>query len=84
MCEKSVRGRALPVSSPAYRGIRTLRSSKPIPRCTAVRTEAGRLLTEESELKARWAGYLQRLYQADPPAAELDCCGVTITVADLQ
>ena len=56
---------------PAYRGIRALRSSKPIPRCTAVRAEGGRLLTEESEVKACWAGYFERLYQADPPAVEL-------------
>ena len=39
-------------SRPAYRGIHALRSSKPIPRCTAVRAEGGRLLTEESEVKA--------------------------------
>ena len=45
-------------SHPAYRGIHALHSSKPIPRCTAVRAEGGRLLTEESEVKARWAGYL--------------------------
>ena len=35
-------------SRPAYRGICALRSSKPIPRCTAVGAEGGRLLTEES------------------------------------
>ena len=57
-------------SRPAYRGIRTLRSSKPIPRCTAVRVEGGGLLTEDSEVKARWAGYFERLYQDDPPAVE--------------
>ena len=34
-------------SRPAYRGIRTLRLSKPIPRCTAVRAEGGGVLTEE-------------------------------------
>ena len=39
-------------SRPAYRGIRAVRSSKPIPRCTAVGAEGGRLLTEESEVKA--------------------------------
>ena len=33
-------------------------------------------------MKARWAGYFERLYQADPPAAELDVRGVTIPVAD--
>ena len=41
------------------------------------------LLTEESEVKARWAGYFERLYQADPPAVELDVRGVTIPIADL-
>ena len=69
-------------SHPADRGIRALRSSNPIPRCTAVRAEGGRFLTEESEVKARWAGYFERLYQADPPAVELDVRGVTILVAD--
>ena len=39
-------------------------------------------MTEESEVQARWAGYFERLYQADPPAVELDVKGVTITVAD--
>ena len=51
-------------SHPAYRGIRALLSSKPIPRCTAVKVEGGGLLTEESKVKARWAGYFERLYQA--------------------
>ena len=39
-------------------------------------------MTEESEEKDRWAGYFERLYQADPPAVELDVRGVTIPVAD--
>ena len=69
-------------SHPAYRGIRALHSSKPIPRCTAVRAEGGGLSTEESEVKACWAGYFERLYQADPPAVELDVRGVTIPLAD--
>ena len=69
-------------SRPAYRGICALRSSKPIPWCTAVRVEGDGLLTEESEVKARWAGYFERLYQADSPAVELDVRGVTIPVAD--
>ena len=59
-------------SHPDCRGICTLRSSKPVPRCTAVRAEGGGVLTEESKVKARWAGYLERLYQADPTAVELD------------
>ena len=33
-------------------------------------------------MKARWAGYFERLYQADPPAVELVVRGVTIPVAD--
>ena len=38
-------------------------------------------MTEESEVKARWAGYFERLYQADPPAVELDVT-VTIPISD--
>ena len=34
------------------------------------------------KVKARWAGYFERLYQADPPAVKLDVRGVTIPVAD--
>ena len=29
-----------------------------------------------------WAGYFERLYQADPPAVELDVRGVTIPITD--
>ena len=39
-------------------------------------------MTEESEMNARWAGYFERLYQADPPAVDLDVRGVTILIAD--
>ena len=39
-------------------------------------------MTEESEVKARWSGYFERLYKADPPAVELEVRGVTIPVAD--
>ncbi len=58
-------------SHPACRGIHALRSPKSDPRCAAVRAKGGGLLTEESEVKARWAGYFEWLYQADPPAVEL-------------
>ena len=71
-------------SRPAYRGIHALRSSKPISRCTAVRVEGGALLTEESKVKARRAGYFERLYQADPSAVEFDIRGVTIMLLTLQ
>ena len=33
-------------------------------------------------MKARWAGYFVRLYQADPPAVKLDVRGVPIPIAD--
>ena len=33
-------------------------------------------------MKARWVGYFERLYQADPPAVELDVRSVTIPTAD--
>ena len=59
-------------SRSAYRGICALCSSKPVPQCTVVRAEGGGLLTEESEVKACWAGYFERLYQADPPAVFLE------------
>ena len=68
-------------SRPAYRGIRALRSFKPVPRCTAVRAEGGGPLTEESG-KANWAGYFERLHQADPPAVEMHVRSVTIPIAD--
>ena len=34
-------------------------------------------------MKARWAGYFEQLFQADPPAVELDVRGVTIPIADI-
>ena len=54
----------------------------PTPRCTALTGEGCGLLTEESEVKAHCAGYFERLYQACPPAVELDVKGVTIPIAD--
>ncbi len=39
-------------------------------------------MTEESEVKARWAGYFERLDHADPTAVELNVSGVTIPIAD--
>ena len=38
-------------------------------------------MTEESDVKVRWAGYFERLYQAHPPDVELDVRGVTIPIA---
>ena len=39
-------------------------------------------MTEESEVKARWAGCFELLYQADPLAVKLDVRGVTIPIVD--
>ena len=39
-------------------------------------------MTEEPEVKARWTGYFEWLYQADPPAVELDVRDVTLPIAD--
>ena len=39
-------------------------------------------MAEDSEVKARWGGYFEQLYQADPPAVELDVRDVTILIAD--
>ena len=39
-------------------------------------------MTEKSEVNARWAGYFEHLYQADPSAVELDIRGVTIPIGD--
>ena len=33
-------------------------------------------------MKARWASYFERLYQADPPPAELDVRSIPIHIAD--
>ena len=68
-------------SRPAYGGIRALRSSKPVPRVGAVRSASGELLTEESEVRARWASYFEQLYRAETPATLLDIADPPI-VAD--
>ena len=56
----------------------------PSPSLNALQLEqrVGRLFTEESEVKGHWAGYFERLYQADPPAVEFDVKGVTLPIAD--
>ena len=58
-------------SRAAYGGIRALRSSKSALGVSSVRSAGGELLTEESEVRACWASYFERLYRADPPAARL-------------
>ena len=44
--------------------------------------EGDGLLTEESDVKAPWAGYFERLNQANPSAVNFDVRGVTNPIAD--
>ena len=57
---------------PAYRGIQALRSVQPHPRCMSVRADTGEILFEEEQVRARWAGYFEQLYKADPPAYQVE------------
>ena len=50
---------------PAYRGIRTLRSSRPPHRCSTVKAAHGTAMAAESEIRARCAGYFEELHHAD-------------------
>ena len=59
-------------SGAAYEGIRALRSSKSVSGVSSVRSASGELLTEESEVRARWASYFEQLYRADPQATSLE------------
>ena len=54
-------------SKPAYKGIRTLRTSKPAPRFSSVRSVKVELLVEESEMRVLWAAYNEQLYRAVLP-----------------
>ena len=65
---------------PAYKAIRELRSSKPAPQCTAVKSSDGILLTEEADIKTRWAEYFEQLYKVDPPAVRLNTVNVVAPV----
>ena len=57
-------------SRQAYRKIRTVRSARPPPRCSTVKAADGTTLTGKSEIRARCAGYFERLYRVDPPGRE--------------
>ncbi|KAF7644749.1 hypothetical protein LDENG_00216460 [Lucifuga dentata] len=67
---------------PAYRGIEELRSSKPAPCATAVLAANGSVLTDDSAILTRWAGYFEQLYKADPPARMLDIAGAVVLTPD--
>ena len=49
------------------RGIRTVRSCRPPPRCSSVKVADGTTLTEESEIRVRLVGYFEELYRAKAP-----------------
>ncbi len=67
---------------PAYKALRKLRSSASTPRCPTVRAADGAILSDEPAVKARWAGYFEELYCADPPSRGLPDEGVTAVDAD--
>ena len=69
-------------SCPASRGIHTLHSSNPVPRCIAVRAEGGGLLTEDSKVKARRESYFEWLYLNDLSAVELDVRSVPLPISE--
>ena len=48
-----------------------LRGPKPPPGCNTVKAEDGSVLTDGTAALARWAGYFEELYKADPPTEEL-------------
>ena len=48
-------------SRPAYRGIRTLRPSRPTPCYSTAKAADGTTLTGESEIRARWAAHIEEL-----------------------
>ena len=72
------------VSRSADGGIHALHSSKPIPRCTAVRAEGGGLLTEEFDMKAHWAGYFELVEEYSIPLVPLNYLFYTCADGDSE
>ena len=66
---------------PAYRALNKLRS-KSKPRESAVRSADGLLVTDVAEQRARWAGYFEQLYVAQPPTYQLQLAELHTLVAD--
>ncbi|XP_051782577.1 uncharacterized protein LOC127527544 [Erpetoichthys calabaricus] len=67
---------------PAYRGIEALHTSESVPRRVAVRAADGTVLTDDTAVVTRWAGYFEQLFKADPPVRTLDISGSTVLEAD--
>lgn len=82
LCKSVERHLATGASQAAYRAIRRIRNSASVVRCPAVKAADGEILTDESILRARWAGYFEELYKADPPSLEIRMDGVTSLVAE--
>ncbi|KAG2463100.1 AKIP1 protein, partial [Polypterus senegalus] len=57
---------------PAYRGIEALRTSESVPWRVAVRVADGTVLTGDTAVVTRWAGYFEQLFKADLPGKTLD------------
>ena len=67
---------------PAYMALRKLRSGKSSQRDCTVKAADGKILVEESEVKARWAGYFEELFNVDPPSRTLPDEGAAAVVAE--
>ena len=63
---------------PAYMALRKLRSGKSSQRDCTVKAADGKILVEESEVKARWAGYFEELFNVDPPSRTLPDEGAAV------
>ena len=80
MCEESVKGKSITCGQ-----VILVLLIEELVHCVHPSPSLGVLQLErralDREVKARWAGYFERLYQADPTAVELDVRGVTIPIA---
>ena len=68
----------------AYRRIRTLRSFRRPRHCSTAEEADGATLTGESEIRARWAGYVEELHRVDRPPTECAFPGDIDAVRDAE
>ncbi|KAG2461061.1 R213A ligase, partial [Polypterus senegalus] len=67
---------------PAYKGIKALCTSESVPWRVEVRAADVTVLTDDTAVVTRWAGYSEQLFKADPPARALDISGSTVLEVD--
>ena len=58
-------------SQPAYKGVRRLCSPQSAPQPRTIKSDAGDILSDSSQVLTRWAGYFEQLYKAEPPVRQL-------------